>query len=152
LRRSSISSGPCAHDLGYLLFAPLLGDAHISAGEHEKARALIEDVREKADRCGARFAMGCARRLLAELSLLTNPEQQEEPLAAPLFEESIDVLREIGAENEMGLALAGCGRLRRLGDVESARVLLTEALRIFERLGTMHEPEDIARELAALPS
>ncbi len=96
--------------------------------------------------------MGCARRLLAELSLLTNPEQQEEPLAAPLFEESIDVLREIGAENEMGLALAGCGRLRRLGDVESARVLLTEALRIFERLGTMHEPEDIARELAALPS
>jgi hypothetical protein len=41
---------------------------------------------------------------------------------------------------------------RRLGVVVKARELLTEAKEIFERLGTMHEPEKVARELAALPS
>lgn len=141
------------HESGYLGFGPLLGDAYISAGEYEKALALLDELAEWADRGGARFVSGSARRLLAELSLLTNPDQQEEPLAAPLFERSIDVLREIGAENELGLALAGYGRLqRRLGDAETARGLFAEALAILDRLGTMHEPEKIKQELASLPT
>jgi hypothetical protein len=62
-------------------------------------------------------------------------------------------LRAIGAENDLALALAGYGRLRRrLGDVVKAREVLTEATEIFERLGTMHEPAKVAEELAALPS
>lgn len=123
----------------------------MSAGEHEKARTLLEDIRQRADRCGARFATGSARRLLAELSVRTNPEQREGPLAAPLFEDSIRILRDIGAENELALALAGYGRLRkRLGDVDAARPLLSEALGIFNRLGTIGDPEDVSRELAAL--
>jgi hypothetical protein len=82
----------------------------------------------------------------------TNPEQHEEPLAAPLFERSIEVLRDIGAENELGLSLAGYGRLRRrLGDVRKAHAFLTQAYEIFERLGTLHEPAKVAEELSALP-
>jgi hypothetical protein len=61
-------------------------------------------------------------------------------------------MRAIGAENELALALAGYGRLlRQLGDVAKARELLTQANEIFERLGTMHEPAKVARELEALP-
>jgi len=41
---------------------------------------------------------------------------------------------------------------RRLGAVVKARELLTAAKQIFERLGTMHEPAKVTRELAALPS
>jgi hypothetical protein len=63
-----------------------------------------------------------------------------------LFERSIEELRAIGAENELGLALTGYGHLlRRLGDVVKARELLAEANEIFERLGTMHEPARVAR-------
>jgi hypothetical protein len=83
----------------------------------------------------------------------TDPEQRQEPSAAVLFEQSIEELRATAAENELALALAGYGRLqRRLGVVVKARELLREAKEIFERLGTMHEPEKVARELAALPS
>ena len=113
---------------------------------------LLEDLVEWADRCGARFAGASARRLLADLAMRTNPEQQQEPLAASLFERSIDVLREIGAENELGLSLAGYGCLQRaLGNVVKARELLTQAYEIFERLGTRHEPTKVAQQLSALP-
>jgi hypothetical protein len=61
-------------------------------------------------------------------------------------------LREIGAENELGLALAGYGRLQRaLGDVAKARELLTQAYEILDRLGTRHEPTKVAQQLSALP-
>jgi tetratricopeptide (TPR) repeat protein len=140
------------HELGYLLVAPLLGNAYALAGQHEKGRMLLEELIARADRCGARFTGGSARRLLAELAMRTNPEQHEEPLAAPLFERSIEVLRDIGAENELGLSLAGYGRLRRrLGDVRKAHAFLTQAYEIFERLGTLHEPAKVAEELSALP-
>ena len=85
--------------------------------------------------------------------MCTDPEQRLEPRAAALFERSIEELRAMGAENELALALAGYGRMRRqLGDVVKARELLTEAKEIFERLGTMHEPAKVARVLAALAS
>ena len=37
------------------------------------------------------------------------------------------------------------------GDVDEARKYLTDALEIFERLGTLLEPERVTKELGELP-
>ena len=59
--------------------------------------------------------------------------------------------KEIKAENELALAYAGYGRYFRLrGDVVQAREYLTSALDIFERLGTLIEPENVRKELSEL--
>lgn len=95
-------------------------------------------------------AVGSARRLLGEVALATNPAQCAAPLAAPHFERSIAILHQLGAENELALAYAGYGRLyQQQGDVVQARAYLTRALAIFERLGTLREPERI-RQLLGL--
>gem|GEM_PF-5011621 len=54
-------------------------------------------------------------------------------------------------QNDLGLALAVEGRrLRAAGDDTASRERLTEALTLFEQLGTREEPERVRSELAAL--
>ncbi|NIS71972.1 MAG: AAA family ATPase, partial [Proteobacteria bacterium] len=81
-----------------------LGEGHWLAGEDDKARQTLEKGLEIAERCGARYYAGFAQRLLGEIVLKTNPIQ-----AAPHFEKSKAVLRELKAENELALAYAGYG-------------------------------------------
>jgi tetratricopeptide (TPR) repeat protein len=91
--------------------------------------------------------MGFSQRLLGEVALKTNPNQ-----AAPHFERAIEISREIKAENDLALAYSGMGRLHKLrGDYAEAKRYLTQALEIFERLGTLIEPEKVRKELAELP-
>jgi len=124
-----------------------LGEGYWLAGEADKARKTLEEGLEIANRCGARYYAGFAQRLLGEIALKTNPAQ-----AAAYFEKSITVLRGINAENELAMAYAGYGRLQRQQDkVGQAREYLTKALEIFERLGTLIEPEKVKEELAELP-
>ncbi len=62
------------------------------------------------------------------------------------------VLQEIKAENELAMAYAGYGRLhKQQGQIGQAREYLTKALEIFERLGTLIEPDKVREELAKLP-
>ena len=69
------------------------------------------------------------------------------------FEASIAILRDINAENELASALAGYGRLHKLqGRTAEARDYFARALEIFERLGTLMEPDKVRAELAALPA
>jgi tetratricopeptide (TPR) repeat protein len=83
----------------------------------------------------------------------TNPTQAGEPLAAPRFEKSIAIFQEIKAENELALAYACYGRLhKQKGQIAQAREYLTKALEIFERLGTLIEPEKVRGILADLPA
>jgi len=124
-----------------------LGEGYWLAGEDDKARQTLEEGLEMADRCGARYYAGFAQRLLGEIALKTNPTQ-----AALHFEKSMAVLREIKAENELALAYAGYGRLhKQQGKVGQTREYLTKALEIFERLGTLIEPDKVREELAELP-
>jgi tetratricopeptide (TPR) repeat protein len=78
---------------------------------------------------------------------MTNPSE-----ASSHFEEGIEILSKIKAESELALAYAGYGRFyKQQGRIEQAREYLTKALEIFERLGTMIEPDKVKQELAEFP-
>jgi tetratricopeptide (TPR) repeat protein len=121
-----------------------LGEGYWLAGEDEKARQTLEEGLEMAERYGVRYYAGFAHRLLGESFLKTNPTQ-----ATPHFEKSFAIFREIKAENELAMAYAGYGRLhKQKGQIAKAREYLTKALEIFERLGTLIEPDKVREELA----
>ena len=127
----------------------MLGEGYWLAGEYDSARQTLEALLDPAEQHGMRLILASAHRFLGEIALTTNPPQREAPLAAPHFERSMALLQQIGAENELALAYAGYGRLhQQQGDLAQARTYLTHALAIFERLGTLREPEQIRRLLA----
>ena len=133
------------------VYALFLGEGYWLAGEYDRAKQTLEELLDTAERCGMKFVIGSAHRLLGEIALTTNPTQAEAPLAAPHFETSIAVLRAINAENELALAYAGYGRLyQQQGNISQAREYLTRALEIFERLGTLLEPDKVRQALAEL--
>ena len=124
----------------------ILSGAYWLAGNNEKARQTLGEALEIAERCGARYYAGFAQRLMGEISIQTNPDQ-----AMAYFEKSIAVLQEIKAENELALAYAGYGRFYKVqGQSATAREYLMKALDIFERLGTLIEPDRVREELAEL--
>ena len=123
-----------------------LGEGYWLAGEDGEAKRTLEDCLEMAERCGTRYYLGIAHRFLGEIALKNDLSQ-----AAPHFEKSIDVLREIKAENELALAYAGYGRLhKQQGQIEQAGKYSTKALEIFERLGTRIEPDKVREDLAEM--
>ena len=123
-----------------------LGEGYWLAGEDDKAMQTLEKGLKIAERCGARYYSAFAQRLLGEIALKTNPAQ-----AVPHFEKSIAVFQDIKAENELALSFAGYGRCYKLkGQIAQALEYLTKALKIFERLGTLIEPDKVRKELAGL--
>jgi len=130
-----------------LLWLLILAEGYFLAGEYDKARQTAQENADLADRHGAKWSLGSACRILGEIRLKTDPEE-----AAPQFEKAITILHEIKAENELGLAYSGMGRYhKQQGNTEQAREYLTKALEIFERLGTLIEPDKVRRELEELP-
>jgi tetratricopeptide (TPR) repeat protein len=130
-----------------LTFALYLGEGYWRAGEYAKATQTLRELLPSAERCCMQFLVGSAYRLLGEVALHTTPAA-----AASHFEQSIATLRAIHAENELALAYAGYGRLyAQQGDTTPAHDYLTRALAIFERLGTLGEPDKVRQVLAALP-
>jgi class 3 adenylate cyclase/tetratricopeptide (TPR) repeat protein len=124
-----------------------LGEGYWIAGEDARARQTLEEGLEMAERCGAKYYLGGAERLLGEVALKTDPAK-----AAAHFQRSIAVLQEIKAENELALAYVGYGRLhKQQNQIAQAREHLMKALEIFERLGTLLEPDKVRETLAELP-
>jgi tetratricopeptide (TPR) repeat protein len=148
LARNATAKRSVRFVLGELLGALRLGEAHWLAGEYDNARQTLEALLAPAEQCGMQFLLASAHRFLGEVALATHPARCEAPLAASHFERSIALLQQIGAENELALAYAGYGRLHQQhGDIMQARTYLTRALAIFERLGTLREPERIRQIL-----
>ena len=135
---------------GETFTALMLGERYWLAGAYDKARQTLEALLDSAEQHRMRLILASAHCLLGEIALATNSAQREAPLAAPHFERSMAILQQIGAENELALTYAGYGQLhQQQGDLAQAHTYLTQALVIFERLGTLHEPDRI-RQLLAL--
>jgi len=129
-------------------FGAFLGDGYLLAGRYEAARQTAEKVIQSASVGGARPWIGFSQRILGEVALKTDPTK-----AAPHFEKAISIFQEIKAENELALAYSGMGRFHKQeGNTDQARKYLTDALEIFERLGTLIEPDKVREELAELPA
>ena len=136
------------------IFALFLGEGYWLAGEYDKAQQALTEHLHIAERNGMQLHIGAAHRLLGEVALTTNPAQVDAPLAASHFEQSISILQQIDAENELALAYAGYGRLLQASSKGTSlrpATHLTRALAIFERLGTLSEPDKVKQALAALP-
>jgi predicted ATPase len=130
-----------------LLYALYLGEGYWRAGEYAKATQTLRELLPGAERCRMQFLVGSAHRFLGEVALHTNPAE-----AAPHFEQSIATLGAIHAENELALAYAGYGQWHaQQGDIGQAHDYLTRALAIFERLGTLGEPDKVRQALATFP-
>jgi class 3 adenylate cyclase/tetratricopeptide (TPR) repeat protein len=138
---------PLFRDMEFIAFkTPLmcyLGEGYWLAGKKEKAKQTLKECLEMAEQCGARYFVGFAHRVLGEIAIQTNLSQ-----ALLHLEKSITIFRKIKAENELALAYADCGRLhKKQAEITLAREYLTEALEIFERLGTLNEPDKVRKEL-----
>jgi tetratricopeptide (TPR) repeat protein len=130
-------------------FALYYCEALWQSGDLAKARAALNECLAIVEPCGMRFYAASARRLLGEVELAEGGEHLT--IAARHFENSIAVLETLGGHNELALALAGYGRLRKaVGDPEGAREYSTRALGIFECLGTRIEPARVRQTLVDL--
>ena len=125
-----------------------LGEGYLLAGEYKQARNTLEEGIETFEKCGTRFYLGWAHRLLGALFSKTDVD-----LAAEHFEKSIDILKEIKAESELAHAYLSYGRYH-LDQKQplQAESYLTKALTIFERIETLNQSEEIRAELAQLTS
>ena len=125
--------GASGHRSAWMLLAPLLADAYRTAGRHDAARALLEQIREAAETGHGAYFTARAHRGLGELDQ-----------SAAHLDRAIEVSEQSGSENELALALASRGRLK--GPV-GGRADHERALAIFESLGTFREPDRIHDEL-----
>lgn len=124
-------------------------EACLRVGQLVEARKTFERIIELAGSRGIKLIAAPAERLLAE-TLLTDGELTR---AEEHFQCVMADLEQSKAESELALAYAGYHRLlRRLGRVDDARQYLMRALEIFDRLGTLIEPERVRAELSALPA
>jgi tetratricopeptide (TPR) repeat protein len=136
---------PITHSLldstGYLT------EGYLLAGEYNKAKQTAEELRDISLRCGAKWYLGYGHRLMGVIALKTDSSQ-----ATTHFEKAISIFQEIKAEPQLALAYSGMGRFhKQQGKTEEARKYLIKALEIFERLGTLIEPDKVRKELAELP-
>ena len=89
-----------------LVIPHALAEGYLLAGDYDKAEQTAKEALEVAERCGAKFYIGWAHRLLGEVALETNFSK-----ASPHFEKSVTIFKEIKAENELARSYAGIGRL-----------------------------------------
>jgi tetratricopeptide (TPR) repeat protein len=130
-----------------LLGEAWLAEAYLWLGKYDQARQTAEALVELAGRCGVEWYLSWAHRVLGEIALETDPTQ-----AAPHLRKSIEITQKIKSENDLAHAYSAMGRYhKQQGNIADACEYLTKALEIFERLGTLIEPDKVRKELAELP-
>jgi tetratricopeptide (TPR) repeat protein len=135
------------HAMTQLWVLTFLAEGYLLALDFSKATETAEEGLRVATECESKTYAGWLHRILGETALHTAQDQ-----AVAHFEKAISIFNEIKAPNELALAYLGMGRLHKLrGEYAEARRYLADALEIFERLGTLIEPEKVRKELAELP-
>jgi class 3 adenylate cyclase/tetratricopeptide (TPR) repeat protein len=117
------------------------------SGDLERARSALDTCLTIVGKSNMKYYQACAWRLIGEVALAEGRAQRD--LARQSFQKSAAGFKAVGAENDYALALAGWGR-QRIADADRAGAEghLREALAIFERLGTLREP-DVVRGILA---
>jgi tetratricopeptide (TPR) repeat protein len=129
-------------------FSLRLSEAYLRLGHHARARALLEGILAGSRESGYRYHEGIALRLLGEVLMPTESE-----LAVGYLDQALEVLSLIGARNDLAVALAAKGQLRRIsGNHAEARDLLQRSLALFEELGTLDGPPAVRAMLSELGS
>ena len=119
----------------------------LEGAKTQLARETLKGCLTLAQASGMKFHAASAHRLLGEV--FTSERRYHEATAH--FEQSIEMLRQIRSEDEVGRAYAGYAHLlKQLGRTGETRDYLSRALEIFERLGTLIEPDKVRAELAEL--
>ena len=123
-----------------------LGEGYLLSGDYANAKKTLDEGLEIFEHCGVRFYLGWAHRLLGELATKTSID-----FASAHFEQSISILHEIKARNELALSYAGYGRYyKEQKEPAKARECFSNALEIFKELGTKLETEKISLGLSDL--
>jgi tetratricopeptide (TPR) repeat protein len=128
-------------------FSMFLGEGYFLNGEYEKAKKVFEEYLQIIDGRDMKWETGIVHYFLGEIAMKTEPKR-----APNHFDTSIAQFKKIKAKNDLALAYAGYGRYHKhIGEMAKAYEYLTQALDIFERLGTLIEPEKVKAELDELP-
>lgn len=135
-------------DLSYLQaqFSTFLAEAYLSINERDKALERIKSALEISKESSFRHVEGKAYRVLGEIY---SEAKSNEP--KKYIEDSIRILKKIGAKNELAKSYLSLGKLyKEKGEKDKAKKYVTQALHIFEKLGTLHEPEKARKVLEDL--
>ncbi|MCK5391864.1 MAG: tetratricopeptide repeat protein, partial [Deltaproteobacteria bacterium] len=123
-------------------FGLYLAEAYSSTNKKDQALKIANDNLEIVKHSGYKYWEGVYYRFLGELCV-----ESEFKKAKKHIEDSIKILKKVGAKNELAKSYLSLGKLYKENDEkEKAKKYVTQALHIFEKLGTLHEPEK-AREV-----
>jgi len=123
-------------------FGLYLAEAHLSNNNKGQALEIINNALGIIRKSGYKYWEGAFYRVLGELY-----DKSEFKQAKKHIEESIRILKKVGAKNELAKCYLSLGRLyKEKGEKDKAKKYVTQALNLFEKLGTLHEPEK-AREV-----
>ena len=113
-------------------FALWLAEGHLREGDRVEACRVIDEVLEISRDFGYRRVEGEAERLLGESLILQDPAAAADHLTT-----AVQILEEIGAQNELAKALAARAELLRGARNFAAGRRLDEPLRIRAALGAL---------------
>lgn len=109
-----------------------LGEGYWIDGNQKKASQTLKEGLQKAEKSNARFFIGFTCRILALMSIESDPLQAES-----LFKRSLKIFCELKAENELAMTMLGYGWLCKSQNyVSMANELFKRAIEICDSLGT----------------
>lgn len=114
-----------------------LAESYVSIGERDIALEKINKSLITSKESGFNHWEGMALRVLGEIYENSDIDKAENHI-----KNSIKILKRLGAKNELAKSYFSLGRLyKEKGEKNKAKKYATQALHIFEKLGTLHEPE-----------
>ena len=117
----------------------VMAEVRLALGEVAEALECGQASLEIAHKTGDRVFEGVAHRVLGKVKALGHQQWEE---GEKHFSESIDILKALENEHELGKSYYECGLvLRDKGEIDQAREYLSQAIEIFERTGASERLE-----------